>query len=81
LGIGTSASYYIDNKRYTNIKNTDLYFDSLDNNTLSFYEQLDLSLEDQMYEEIMLGLRKTSGVNIKNFKNKFNIDIFDYCII
>ena len=30
LGIGTSASYYIDNKRYTNIKNLDLAVNNSD---------------------------------------------------
>ena len=77
LGIGTSASYYIDNKRYTNIKNTDVYFNSLNENKLSFYEEIQLSIEDQIYEEIMLGLRKTKGINVINFNTKYNCDIYN----
>ena len=76
LGIGTSASYYIDNKRYTNIKNLDLYFKSLDENKIIYFEEEDETKESQMYEEIMLGLRKTKGVNIINFNNKYGCDIF-----
>ena len=76
LGIGTSASYYIDNKRYTNIKNLDLYFKSLDENKIIYFEEEDETKESQMYEEIMLGLRKTNGVNIINFNNKYGCDIF-----
>ena len=37
LGIGTSASYYIDNKRYTNIKNLNDYFKNLDKNNIVYY--------------------------------------------
>lgn len=76
LGIGTSASYYIDNKRYTNIKNLDLYFKSLDENKIIYFEEEDETKESQMYEEIMLGLRKTKGINIINFNNKYGCDIF-----
>lgn len=76
LGIGTSASYYIDNKRYTNIKNTDKYFNCLDNNYIEYFEEEVLDKYDLMYEEIMLGLRKTQGININNFNKKYNCDIF-----
>ena len=76
LGIGTSASYYINNKRYTNIKNLDLYFNSLDQNKICYFEEEDETIESKMYEEIMLGLRKTNGINIINFNNKYNCDIY-----
>ena len=77
IGIGTSASYYIDNKRYTNIKHIQNYFDNLDNNKLTFYEEEVITKDIKMYEEIMLGLRKTNGINVINFKNKFECDIFE----
>ena len=76
LGIGTSASYYINNKRYTNIKNLDLYFKSLDDNKLLYFEEEVETTLSTMYEEIMLGLRKTEGINIINFNNKYNCDIY-----
>ena len=28
---------------------------------------------DKMYDEVMLGLRKTKGINLKNFENKYGI--------
>ena len=77
LGIGTSASYYIDNKRYTNIKNIDSYFESLDHNNLLYFEEEVENKESKMYEEIMLGLRKTTGININNFNNKYNCNIYE----
>jgi coproporphyrinogen III oxidase-like Fe-S oxidoreductase len=33
--------------------------------------------ESKMYEEIMLGLRKTTGININTFNNKYNCDIYE----
>lgn len=77
LGIGTSASYYINNKRYTNIKNLNSYFESLDQNKMLYFEEEVETKESKMYEEIMLGLRKICGINIINFNNKYNCDILN----
>ena len=76
LGIGTSASYYINNKRYTNIKNLNSYFEALDNNKLVYDEEILLNKDDIIFEEIMLGLRKTEGFNYKNINKKYNVDVF-----
>lgn len=77
LGIGASASYYINNKRFTNVKNLNDYFDFIDNKTVNYYEVEDESSEEKIYEEIILSLRKTSGINTNNFFNKYNYNIFD----
>lgn len=76
LGIGTSASYYVNGIRYTNIKNIEKYFNSLDNNQLIYFELIEESNESKMYEEIMLGLRKITGIDINKFNSKYNCDIF-----
>ncbi len=77
LGIGTSSSYYIDNKRYTNIKHLDKYFNGLNNNEILYFEETEEDIESKMYEEIMLGLRKTKGISVKEFNSKYNVNIFD----
>lgn len=74
IGIGASASYYIEDKRYTNYSNLNKYFDGIDRNK-PYYDVITLDINDKMYEEIILGLRKTQGINIKDFNNKYNIDI------
>lgn len=76
LGIGASASYYLNNIRYTNIKNLNQYFKGIDDKQLVYYEVSTETIEIKMYEEIMLGLRKITGININNFNNKYNCDIF-----
>lgn len=77
LGIGTSASYYIDNKRFTNIRNIKKYFNFLDNKEENLYiEEYEIDTETMMFEEIMLGLRLNEGVNILKFEEKYNFNIF-----
>lgn len=76
LGIGTSASYYIDDVRYTNIKNLNQYFQGIDNRELVYYEVSNETNYSKMYEEIMLGLRKTNGINTIDFNIKYDCDIF-----
>lgn len=76
LGIGASANYYIDNKRYDNFHNLNKYFDALDNNK-QYFNVIEINKNEQMYEEIMLGLRKTNGINIETFYEKYQITIFN----
>lgn len=77
LGIGAGASYYIDNVRYTNIMNLEQYFKGIDDKKLIYKEKNILTEFDQMQEEMILGLRKTSGISIEDFENKYFVDIFE----
>lgn len=69
-GFGLGASGYIDNIRYTNTKSITKYIEGR-----CIYEKEILSEKVEMENEMILGLRKTEGVSIDKFKNKFNIDI------
>jgi oxygen-independent coproporphyrinogen-3 oxidase len=75
LGIGAGASYYIDNTRYTNVMNLNKYFEGIDNLNLQYAEMTELSQLEQMQEEIILGLRKIDGVNLKQFEEKFGMTL------
>ena len=78
LGIGASASYYINNKRYTNVKNLNKYFESIDKKEVALDEEEVIDFETNINEEIILGLRKINGINVSSFNKKFNVNIFDY---
>ena len=69
-GFGLGASGYIDNMRYTNTRNLDKYINHDYDRDITI---LDKNME--MENEMILGLRKLKGVNLKEFKEKFNIDI------
>ena len=75
LGIGLGASSFINETRYRNITNLKEYIKLLDNSDFPDsgvnFLQCDitpLSLNDQMEEYMFLGLRKTKGISISEFK-------------
>ena len=69
LGLGLSASGYIDSIRYNNTRNLDKY-------PLNKQEEK-LSLKDKMTYFMILGLRKIEGIDIKEFNKLFNKDIYE----
>ena len=69
-GFGLGASGYINNVRYDNTRSINEYLKG--NYILDKHE---LSREEQIENEFILGLRKIDGINKKNFYNKYNIDI------
>ena len=71
-GFGISASSYLDNIRRTNSKNILNYM-----NKIYKYEEEVLTKKDKISLELILGFRKIKGINIKEFKKKYNEDIID----
>ena len=70
-GFGVSASGFVEDKRYTNTCNLKEY---TENPILKNYTTL--SKNEQLEEEIFLGLRLKDGINFSKIKNRFGIDIF-----
>ena len=74
-GFGLSSVSYIGNKRISNTKNLSKY---LSGSYLDYTQEEDKDI--QMENEVMLGLRKFDGINLDEFKEKFNIlleDVYD----
>ena len=71
-GFGLGASGYMDGFRYDNTKNIKEYTNAKYhiNNAL-------LSKQEVMEYEIMLGLRKMSGINLQEFFNKYDVNMQD----
>lgn len=81
IGFGLNASSYYENKRFKNQSNINdyLYLNynkyMIENDKTLFYESVqNLSNIDHINEYVMLGFRKTSGINIVEFKNLFDMD-------
>jgi oxygen-independent coproporphyrinogen-3 oxidase len=74
IGIGLSASSLIDNRRFTNTYRIDDYINKVIANKMPETSSEDLTLADQMFETIMLGLRMDKGFSIEDFNNKFQTD-------
>ena len=61
----------------TNINNLSEYYSGIANGNLSYKEKINLSENDLAYEFLMLGLRKLSGIDVSEYKLRFNVDLFD----
>lgn len=70
-GIGLGASGYIDNIRYKNSTSFKEYI-SFKNET----EEEIVNLEDEKDYELMLKLRTKFGLNMVEYKNKFDVDLY-----
>ena len=89
LGFGIGAASLYGGRRYTNISDIGRYMDVLAEITIaldkSYVNELlqirtdmeELSKEDEMSEYMFLGLRKTKGIDITDFKEEFGTDIKD----
>lgn len=69
-GFGLGASSYIDNMRSTNTKSITKYLQ----NDLSKTSEV-LTEHDKIEYEIMLNLRKNSGIDLKLFKEKYGLEL------
>ncbi len=87
IGIGAGAYSFINNFRFGNIKNISLYVEEVmsmenfyelnnflkTNKFINDYEVL--NVEDKMIYHIILGLRLVCGISIKDFNEKYKVNI------
>ncbi|EUJ33341.1 coproporphyrinogen III oxidase [Listeria floridensis FSL S10-1187] len=71
-GFGAGAHGYLADRRYSNFGPLKQYMTPLSENKLPIFQVKDLSLKEEMEEEMFLGLRKVAGVNKKRFFEKFD---------
>lgn len=71
-GFGIGASGYINGIRYDNTRSFNKYI-----NGEYIYDSHKLDKQELISNEFILGLRKMSGINKKEFYNKYNIDIYN----
>jgi oxygen-independent coproporphyrinogen-3 oxidase len=76
ISFGPSASSYIGNRRWTNVKNIGKYIDLIEEgkDSYDFIETIDK--DTSITEHIMLGLR-SRGIDFADFKEKHNIDFLN----
>ena len=74
IGFGIAAHSYIDNKRFGNICDLNMYIENCNNNNFEANVIVDevLSIDAKMKEYMLLGLRKIDGISIGEFEQKFN---------
>ncbi len=77
LGLGVSASSFINNKRIKNIDNIEDYIRKMESNEDIIQESYENSTDDNMEEFVFMGLRMIDGIEVSRFKERFNKDIYE----
>jgi len=75
IGFGVAAHSFYDNKRTYNKSKLIDYFNQLNKSYTEIIDEV-LTSKDSMAEYMMLGFRLNKGIDINNFKRKYNMDIF-----
>jgi oxygen-independent coproporphyrinogen-3 oxidase len=78
IGIGASAHSFINERRFSNISNVENYIERVDKglSTKDFEELVEKN--EAAWEYLILGLRKTEGINIRKFEENYRVDIKTY---
>ncbi|WP_040207925.1 radical SAM family heme chaperone HemW [Neobacillus jeddahensis] len=73
-GFGAGAHSYVNGWRRSNSGPLKKYMDQIHSGNLPIFENHQVTKAEQMEEEMFLGLRKTNGVSIVHFMEKFALD-------
>ncbi|MGN0145380.1 MAG: radical SAM family heme chaperone HemW [Clostridium sp.] len=77
LGLGVSASSFVNEKRFKNIDDIKIYIEKINNN-VDIKEEIHINdIKDDMEEFMFMGLRMTEGIRIEEFKRRFGKDVFE----
>ncbi|MDE4083744.1 radical SAM family heme chaperone HemW [Planococcus maritimus] len=71
IGVGAGAHGYVNGVRYSNHGPLKKYMEPLESGERPVLDATHVSIKAQMEEEMFLGLRKTAGVDIAHFEEKF----------
>ncbi len=74
IGVGVSASSFMENRRFTNTFKIDEYMNAIIYNKNPEISSEIIEGEDAKFEFIMLGLRTTNGISIDKFNKTFSAD-------
>lgn len=77
IGVGSAAASYINGKRIKNISSVEKYINSINEKGEAVEEIINNSKNDNMEEFMFMGLRKISGIDENEFKNRFSMNIND----
>ena len=77
LGLGSASSSFINEKRIKNIEDVKTYIERINKNESIIDEVIENKNKDNIEEFIFMGLRMLEGINLSEFKNKFNTNIED----
>ena len=77
IGLGAGAHSYLEGKRFNNIAPVVEYIDYLKGGSVPSGGFEIIGREEEISEYMILGLRLTDGIDIHEFRDRFNRDLFE----
>lgn len=77
LGIGAGSHSYFEDKRFNNVYGLKEYITSLDNNILPWENINSISIEEQISDYMILGLRLIRGIDMKRFSDRYGTEVLN----
>ncbi|PGT82912.1 MULTISPECIES: radical SAM family heme chaperone HemW [Bacillaceae] len=74
-GFGAGAHGYVNGLRTSNVGPIRKYMENIDESGTAFSAQTKVSKEEEMEEQMFLGLRKVKGVNKETFHKRFSVKL------
>jgi oxygen-independent coproporphyrinogen-3 oxidase len=75
LGIGAGAHSYIGNTRFSNEISPEKYINSITSHELPVVSEEVLTFDDKMSEFMFMGLRMSRGIELEEFKQRFDAEL------
>lgn len=77
IGLGAGAHSFFENERYNNIYDFREYISLMERGDLPVESISKISIDEQISDYMILGLRLINGINIESFKKRFGKDVFN----
>ncbi|WP_313891791.1 radical SAM family heme chaperone HemW [Psychrobacillus sp.] len=77
FGFGAGAHGYVNSVRYSNHGPLKKYMQTIDENAKPIMTEKDVTVTEKMEEEMFLGLRKTAGVSLERFEQRYGQTLYD----
>lgn len=77
FGFGAGAHGYVNSVRYSNHGPLKKYMQTIDENAKPIMTEKDVTVIEKMEEEMFLGLRKTAGVSLERFEQRYGQTLYD----
>jgi oxygen-independent coproporphyrinogen-3 oxidase len=75
IGLGAGAFSFFENHRFNNVFSIEGYISKMQKSESASENIIQVSMQDQIKEAIILGLRKKKGINLSAFRKRFDVDI------
>ncbi|MFA5324169.1 MAG: radical SAM family heme chaperone HemW [Smithella sp.] len=75
LGLGPTAHSFLNNERWWNKSAVKTYLKTIAAGEMPVEDMETLSAEQLQLEALFLGLRTKAGINLKNYKSKYGVDL------